>query len=205
MMNNHAHFLMYSENSEEISKLMKKVNTAYAIYYNKKHNRVGYVFRDRFKSEEIVSRAHLISCINYIHNNPIKAGICDCKQDYEFSSYNDYKFRKKFINEILIEKCLKTNGIDINYILKNNYSCDKFIEDYEVHDKKLLMKNTIDIFLKDKNISIEEIIKNNKYLRELSLILYNECKITQKEIGEILGVSRLKIHRLIKMNFKDRP
>ena len=69
IMNNHSHFLLYSENVQDVSKFMRKVNTSYGIYYNEKHNRCGYVFRNRYKSEEIFTQSHLISCINYIHNN----------------------------------------------------------------------------------------------------------------------------------------
>ena len=36
-----------------MSSMMRDINTEYGIYYNKKEKRVGYVFRDRFKMEEI--------------------------------------------------------------------------------------------------------------------------------------------------------
>ena len=45
IMNNHAHFLIYSERSEYLSKFMQKLNSTYSNYYNKTNNRVGYVFR----------------------------------------------------------------------------------------------------------------------------------------------------------------
>ena len=69
---------------------MHKVNTLYAIYFNKKYNRVGYVFRDRYKSQAIYSEKQLYTCINYIHYNPVKAGICKIASEYEYSSYNEY-------------------------------------------------------------------------------------------------------------------
>ena len=52
VMNNHAHFVL-KEMKESISNSMKKVTTSYAIYFNKKYNRVGHVFQDRFRSEVI--------------------------------------------------------------------------------------------------------------------------------------------------------
>lgn len=48
IMNNHAHFLIYSEKIENLSKFMQKINTSYSKFYNKENNRVGYVFRDRY-------------------------------------------------------------------------------------------------------------------------------------------------------------
>ena len=81
IMNNHAHMLLEAD-IKELSKYMQRLNTKYAIYYNKKYNRVGYVFRDRFKSEGIFSEQQLYSCINYIYNNPVKAKICNHPMEY---------------------------------------------------------------------------------------------------------------------------
>ena len=66
IMNNHAHLLIQTEKISELSKYMQRIHTRYGMYYNKKYNRVGYVFRDRFKTEEIYTKAHLINCIKYI-------------------------------------------------------------------------------------------------------------------------------------------
>lgn len=52
---------------------MKKVNTTYAIYYNKNEVRVGYVFANRYYSQSIKNERHLLTCIQYIHQNPVKA------------------------------------------------------------------------------------------------------------------------------------
>ena len=59
IMNNHTHFLLKIDNIKDMSKLMQKVNSLYARYYNYMENgRVGYVFRDRYVSEQI-GRAHV--------------------------------------------------------------------------------------------------------------------------------------------------
>ena len=91
IMHNHAHILLYAEENKTLSKFMHIVNTYYANYYNKKYARVGHVFRDRFKSEEISTKEYLYNCINYIHRNPVKAGLCSSESEYEFSSFNKYK------------------------------------------------------------------------------------------------------------------
>ena len=75
IMDNHIHILMHSNDIKEISKLMHKTNTSYAKAYNKYKKRVGYVFRDRFYSQMILSEQQLYNCIVYIHNNPVKANI----------------------------------------------------------------------------------------------------------------------------------
>ena len=75
IMDNHAHLLLNTDEIKKLSKFMQRLNTKYAIYYNKKYDRVGYVVRNRYRSEGIFSESQLYNCINYIYNNPIKAGI----------------------------------------------------------------------------------------------------------------------------------
>ena len=75
IMNNHAHLLMETKNIKELSKFMQKINGCYAKYYNFMEDRVGYVFRDRYKCQIIKNQKHLVQCIKYIHQNPVKAGM----------------------------------------------------------------------------------------------------------------------------------
>ena len=74
-MNNHAHFLIYTQDLEDFSKFMHRVNLIYAQKYNKEKNRCGVLFRNRYESEPIYNEKYLINCIKYIHDNPVKAGI----------------------------------------------------------------------------------------------------------------------------------
>ena len=92
IMNNHAHILIKCTEIKYLSEYMHDLNTRYACYYNKKYKRVGYVFRDRYKAEGIYTESHLYSCIKYIYNNPIKAGICENPEEY---LYSNYKFVEK--------------------------------------------------------------------------------------------------------------
>lgn len=76
VMNNHAHLLIYTKRIEEMSLYMHTINQKFAQFYNYiNQGRVGYVFRDRYKSEPIYNEQSLIRCIRYIHNNPVKANI----------------------------------------------------------------------------------------------------------------------------------
>ena len=43
MMNNHMHLLAYVDKIESLSKFMKGINTTYAMHYNKKYKKDGYV------------------------------------------------------------------------------------------------------------------------------------------------------------------
>ena len=90
IMDNHAHMLIFSEKITEMSMYMKSINISYAQYYNKLNERVGYVFRNRYKSEAIKSQAQLYRTLSYIHLNPVAAKICCFPELYSFSSYNEF-------------------------------------------------------------------------------------------------------------------
>ncbi|MBP3502951.1 MAG: transposase [Clostridia bacterium] len=198
IMNNHAHFLIYTQDIMEISKLMSKLNTKYAIYYNKKHNRCGYVFRNRYKSEEILTYEHLMSCINYIHNNPVKAKMCKNKKDYKFSSYNEYKGKNIIINIKSIKKIFDSYGIFIDDIFSHEYELYQFMEYNQSYDRESKKQEIFNDFCKKNNIiDIKELIDNKQKLKKLSTIMYIEYNYTQKEIAELLGINRLRVHRIL--------
>ncbi|MFA5214415.1 transposase [Sulfuricurvum sp.] len=49
LMGNHYHLLLETK-QENLSLLMRQVNSYYAIYFNKKENRVGHLWQGRFRS-----------------------------------------------------------------------------------------------------------------------------------------------------------
>lgn len=88
LMENHIHLLI-RDTQGVVSSFMKKMGVSYALYYNRKYDRTGHLFQDRYKSEIITDDAYLLSAFRYILNNPEKAGICRANE-YCFSSYHEY-------------------------------------------------------------------------------------------------------------------
>ena len=102
---------------------MQSINTRYGKYYNKKSNRVGYVFRDRYKAEGIYSEKHLYNCIKYIYDNPVKAGICDKAAEYPYSNYkNISKIYNEEYYEFIEDEKDKFKLQQIIRNLKNKYN-----------------------------------------------------------------------------------
>ncbi len=169
IMNNHAHMLIKAEEIKELSKYMQRLNTKYAIYYNKKYEKVGYVFRDRYKSEGIYSEEQLYSCINYIYNNPVKAGMCNKAEEYPYSNH------RKIKNNIVEDY----NFIDIN---ENDGIC----------------QNVLEKFLIENNLELEYLKANKRKLRELIMILKQKSNCSLREIAEYTNVSRETIRKIYK-------
>lgn len=88
LMGNHFHLLVRMEMSE-LSGFMKRLEVAYALYFNTRYDRPGCLFQGRFGSEPIADEAQLLAAARYIHLNPQKAGIARFN-DYKWSSFDEY-------------------------------------------------------------------------------------------------------------------
>ena len=73
--------------------------------------RDGHLFRERFKSEPVNDMAYFVTLLRYIHQNPVKAGIVNKVNDYEFSSWHEYENK---IGEIDGNR----EEYDISYVMK---------------------------------------------------------------------------------------
>ena len=98
LMGNHIHILL-QEVKEPLELLMKRITTRFVYWYNIKYRRAGHLFQDRFKSEPVENEAYYLTVLRYIHQNPLKAGLCKNVKNYVNSSYNEY-----YKNSDLIDK-----------------------------------------------------------------------------------------------------
>ncbi|MEQ8176045.1 MAG: transposase [Syntrophomonadaceae bacterium] len=89
LMGNHIHLLV-QENEDTVSRIMSRVGTSYAKWYNQKYGRSGHVFQGRYGSECIEDDKYLLTVIRYIHNNPVKAGLVQEQEGYRWSSIHAY-------------------------------------------------------------------------------------------------------------------
>ena len=73
LMGNHVHLLV-EEGRIDLSSMMKKILLSYSHYFNRKYDRRGYLFQDRYKSKPIEGDEYLLSVVRYIHRNPLEVG-----------------------------------------------------------------------------------------------------------------------------------
>lgn len=126
LMPNHFHLILISPRSDlgelgedynPITEFMRKVSTAYAMYFNKKYERKGGLFEGRFKSKHIGEENYFNYIFSYVHLNSIKLIQSDWKEkgiidenkaknfleEYKYSSFWDY-FGKKRKQDLIIDK-----------------------------------------------------------------------------------------------------
>jgi putative transposase len=114
LMPNHFHFLVFTlENyrDNDLNKAIGILLRSYTRAINIQENRTGSLFQQSTKAKSLTDHANGYPdiCFNYIHQNPLKAGLVNKMEDWEFSSFKDYlglrngslpdyKMVEKFIN-----------------------------------------------------------------------------------------------------------
>lgn len=197
LMPNHVHLLIMDEKNK-ILKIMQGIGICYSSYFNKKYERVGHLFQDRFLSKCVETDRYLMNVFRYIHQNPSKAGMSNF-ENYKWSSYINY-FSDRGIVDTNKLKVFKTRE-EIKEFHKEN-SQDKtgeeFLE-YEMMKKltdiqvKVYIENTLNISnfskLKEKSVN-----KRNEEIRKLKQI--KGTSIAQ--ISRVIGMNKRTIERIMK-------
>ena len=85
-MSNHAHFL-FRTGDISLSTLMRRLLTGYVVDFNRRHNRYGHLFQNRYKSFVCQEDIYLKELVRYIHLNPLRANVVS-----SLSELNAYKY-----------------------------------------------------------------------------------------------------------------
>lgn len=107
LMPNHFHLLLRQRKTNGITKFMQKVCTGYAMYFNRKNERVGGLYQGRFKAVRVDRLEHLQYLSHYIHTNPLELNYrgrtsiiggrgMKFLEGYRWSSFPDYIGKDNF-------------------------------------------------------------------------------------------------------------
>lgn len=161
------------------SKISLKIAVSYAHYYNHKYQRIGHVFQDRYRSENVEDDSYLLTAVRYIHNNPEKARI-SLRENYKWSSYHYYIEGSHALPEIhevpRIFSGKLPNAIRRFEEFSRKETDSAFIDIEELKTPEIHEGNVdqfITQFAVGKGIGREEMLNN----RELTAILIREIKI----------------------------
>ena len=175
LMPNHVHLLI-KEESEDLSSVVKRISAAYALYFNKKHERCGHLFQDRFKSEPVNDAAYFFTLLRYIHQNPLAAGLSKDVISYRWSSWREYESRQTVCESIcktqhvlkrmtldelreLVNEPLAKNIRILDYDKSNCFASDDEVREYLLDTYGLKTPADIQLLSKDRR---EEILRSAK-------------------------------------------
>lgn len=100
LMDNHFHLILHTPRGN-LNRFAQRFNTAYTVYYNRRHKRVGHLYQGRYKAILVDKDSYLLELSRYIHVNPVMIQkVCKQKlsdrlarlRDYRWSSNRGYGF-----------------------------------------------------------------------------------------------------------------
>jgi putative transposase len=86
LMNNHYH-LMVETPDANLSIGMRQLNGIYTQKYNRRHHKPGHLFQGRFKAIVVQKENYLLELCRYVVLNPVRAGVVEKPEAWEWSSY----------------------------------------------------------------------------------------------------------------------
>ena len=185
-MGNHIHLLI-QEDKEPIEQIMKRISTRFVYWYNIKYQRVGHLFQDRFKSETVEDDGYFITVIRYIHQNPIKAGLCENLADYAYSSYNEFFRTSDLLDTDFVFGIIP---FELFTQFNNEWSNDKCLE---IEDKPIIRVTDEQaqkiIYKYSKCKSAAQFQNLNLKQRDKCLIKFRESGLSIRQISRLTGVS----------------
>ncbi len=189
IMSNHSHFAIHTEDIKQLSEFMYKVNSKYARMYNKEHGRCGVLFRNRFQIEPIYSQKHLANCINYIHQNPVKAKMVSKCEDYKYSSYNDYKLNKGIAQSDILKQIFGESSDYLRIFEKDGGKMFMDVERPTFMEAKEYILNGVKEFIEINKVKLQDILSERETLKKLIKYLKYECNISYVNIRKFFQIS----------------
>jgi REP element-mobilizing transposase RayT len=96
---NHFHLLLKTGDMP-ITEVMRRLLTGYAVTFNRRHNRHGHLFQNRYKSILCQEESYLLELVRYIHLNPLRANLVT-----DYSKLHSYRYsgHSRVMGEIVSE------------------------------------------------------------------------------------------------------
>ena len=85
-MPNHYHCTLVASRPN-LSESIRRLNSAYAQWWNARHGRVGHVFQGRFKDQIVQREGYLLALSRYVVMNPVRARLVERPHEWPWSSY----------------------------------------------------------------------------------------------------------------------
>ncbi|WP_245867663.1 hypothetical protein SPSIL_055680 [Sporomusa silvacetica DSM 10669] len=156
------------------------------------------MFQERFKSEAVETDAYFLIVLQYIHQNPLKAGITKDISKYLWSSYQDYAGNPgitdiDFALDGFSNDRTKAVKLFIDYTNENNTDkCLDYTESVGVFDKVVMD------YLNEMGITtISQLQRLSKDQRDDVIRKMKEIEgITIRQLARMTGISKSVIDRV---------
>ena len=87
LMGNHVHLLVTFERAAGPARLMPPIAARYAHYLAAAYSYEDSMWEEAYDASPVHARRHLLACMRYIEENPVRAGLAARPGEYPWSSY----------------------------------------------------------------------------------------------------------------------
>ena len=189
LMEDHVHLLMYDP-EQRIPTLMKKLGVRYSYYFNRKYDRIGPVFGDRYRSEAVEDDSYLLTVYRYILREPEKAGIGKASE-YPWSSYSAYGDEKSFVDTGVLEGYVRDREDYETWIAEeNDDECLEYMP--PKHDDKWALKVIHKQLDGQSGTALQGMERDE---RDQALRRLKKAGMTIRQIERLTGISRGIVQR----------
>ncbi|EYE88751.1 hypothetical protein Q428_06375 [Fervidicella metallireducens AeB] len=220
IMREYGHFII-NPCGADISNIMSSINIGYSGKYNRKYNRHGHVFYERFRSKIVKDDLELKALTLYIHNSPSQLETYEeHPEKYEYSSLGLYigarddfdLVDKEFVMEFIGES---TKARKKYLELVSQYDAEKIIQEMETfskisNERYYAKEASVQINIEDildfisNHTGVSRLRLHSKYIKEskdiraiTAFILKNYYHLKNDEICKILGdISSSKVSKM---------
>lgn len=185
LMGNHIHILL-KEGAEPLTQILKRIAGSYVYWYNWKYHRCGHLFQDRFKSEPVEDNGYFLTVLRYIHQNPVKAGICKYAEDYPYSSMRAYLTHSVLVDTEFALSILPSDQFVAYHRERNDDCCMEIENTYRLTDadaKQLILR--ISKCKSATDFQLLDTTKRNSCIRRL-----HEEGLSIRQISRLTGISK---------------
>jgi putative transposase len=95
VMPEHMHLLLSEPQSGLLADALHSLKLSFA-----KRLGSGVFWQKRYYDRSVRDEREFVEKLRYIHRNPVKAGLCECPEDWQWSSFRHYALREKGAAEI---------------------------------------------------------------------------------------------------------
>jgi putative transposase len=87
LMGNHVHLLITSARAGAAARLLPAIASDYARHLVTAYGHADPVWEEAYDASPVHARRHLLGCMRYIEENPVRAGLARHPSEYRWSSY----------------------------------------------------------------------------------------------------------------------
>jgi putative transposase len=92
LMTNHYHLIVTAGDADGLRLMMRDLGREYVLRYNRRHGRIGTLWTGRYRAIPIQDERYWLTCLRYVEQNPVRAGLAATPGDYPWSSFRYHAF-----------------------------------------------------------------------------------------------------------------